>query len=292
MYDTTVIGIDLGATKVKAARVRGEEVQAISVQSVSAQGKVEVVMQEVITAIDNVWTREISGIGIGVPSVVDVKNGIVYDVQNIPSWKEVHIKDELEQHYNIPVAVNNDANCFALGEYYFGQGKQYDDMIGLILGTGLAAGIIINGRLYNGRNCGAGEVGMISYGEHHLEYYCSGQFFEHVHQMSGREAFIAAKNGDQRAVQMFEEYGGHLATAVAAVLFAYDPACIVLGGSVSGAYDYFKTSLESGLQSFPYRTVLDNLNILISENENVAVLGAAALYYDALHTQHAKMLTE
>ena len=68
--------------------------------------------------------REVAGIGVGVPSLVDVDRGIVYAVQNIPSWKEVHLKNALEDVFHVPVHVNNDANCFAVGECHFGKGRR------------------------------------------------------------------------------------------------------------------------------------------------------------------------
>jgi len=74
------------------------------------------VLESIYDLIDRFTDEEINGIGIGVPSVVDPVKGIVYDVQNIPSWKEVHLKEILEEKYKLPVYVNNDANCFAAGE--------------------------------------------------------------------------------------------------------------------------------------------------------------------------------
>ena len=88
------------------------------------------------------------GIGIGVQSLVDQKLGIVYDVQNIPSWKKVFLKDILESHFNISVFINNDVNCFALGELYYGLGKNLNSFVSISIGTGIAGGIIIDKKLY------------------------------------------------------------------------------------------------------------------------------------------------
>jgi glucokinase len=83
---------------------------------------------------------------------VDVEKGIVYSVINIPSWHEVPLKQILEDRFGLPVFVNNDANCFAMGELYYGSGRGYRHLVGLIVGTGLGAGIVVNGRLYSGAN--------------------------------------------------------------------------------------------------------------------------------------------
>src|SRR5262249_25968742 len=119
MSNKKVIGIDLGATNIRGAVVNDNELGNIASQRIHSDGTVEEVLQDIHQVIDALNTGDIAAIGIGVPSVVDVKEGIVYDVQYIPSWKEVPLKQHLEAKYKKPVFVNNDANCFVLGEYYF-----------------------------------------------------------------------------------------------------------------------------------------------------------------------------
>src|SRR5262249_7677354 len=156
----------------------------------------EVVLQEIIGGIQAVFDTEVAAIGIGVPSVVDVEKGIVYAVQNIPSWKEVHLKERIEKQFHVPVHVNNDANCFALGECHFGKGRNFRDIVGMVLGTGLGAGIIIDRRLYNGTNCGAGEIGTIPYKGEMIESYASGQFFTRMLGTRGEIVFERANAAD------------------------------------------------------------------------------------------------
>ena len=95
----------------------------------------------------------------------------------------------MEERFAIPVLINNDANCFAVGEYYFGKGVEGDSLVGLTIGTGLGSGIILKGKLYSGKNCGAGEFGMIDYLDHFIEYYASGQFFKNVYDIDGEVDF-------------------------------------------------------------------------------------------------------
>ena len=145
---------------------------------------------------------DVTGIGVGVPSVVDTEKGIVYGVQNIPSWQEVYLKEFLENKYNLPTYVNNDANCFAAGEKYFGKAKEYENAVGLIIGTGLGAGLILNDRLYSGTNCGAGEFGTISFRGHNYEYYCSGQYFIQHYSTDGAALFESARSKDTKALKI------------------------------------------------------------------------------------------
>ena len=152
-----IIGIDLGGTNARAGVVRHQRLGEVSSIPINPNGSADEVLDQVCGLVDRTALRDVDGIGIGVPSVVDLETGIVYDVQNIPSWREVPLKSILEERYSIPVLVNNDANCFALGEKHFGKGVGYRSIIGLIVGTGFAGGIIVDGKLYPGRNCGAGE---------------------------------------------------------------------------------------------------------------------------------------
>src|SRR5690625_6274537 len=123
-------------------------------------------MNEMIESVDDGAAQ----IGIGVPSVVDPDEGIVYDVQNIPGWEKVHLKDLLEEKTGKEVFINNDANRFALGAWKFGEGRGKKKMVGISMSTGFAGGIILAGKLYEGINCGAGEIGMIYYKQSMLEH--------------------------------------------------------------------------------------------------------------------------
>jgi len=282
MDSKKIIGIDLGATNIRGTVVSGEDISDIISRRIKTKGTQEEVLEDVYSLIDGLIDIDVKAIGIGVPSVVDVKKGIVYDVIHIPSWKEVHLKELLEIRYKIPVFVNNDANCFALGEHYFGKGKGVDDMIGLTIGTGLGAGVIINNHLYAGRNCGAGEFGMVDYLDKNYEYYASGSFFNNVYGLNGEDAFKKAKDGDALALSLYAELGKHLGNAIKMILYTYDTELIILGGSVQLAYDFFQQAMWERINTFEFPKGLENLQIKTSALANSGILGAAALFYDAM----------
>ncbi|HXB44755.1 MAG TPA: ROK family protein [Puia sp.] len=280
MNDRKIIGIDLGATNIRGGLVKGTELSKINAKRINSAGSVDEVMADVFAIIESLIENDVSAIGIGVPSVVDVAQGIVYDVQYIPSWKEVHLKKTIEDRYQIPVLVNNDANCFALGEYYFGKGRGTDNMIGLTIGTGLGAGIIINQRLFTGPNCGAGEFGMVDYLDHCYEYYGSGQFFQNVYNTDGQEVFEKANAGDSEARRWYAEMGTHLGNAIKMIMYTYDASLIIFGGSVRFAYHHFRETMWQRINTFAFRKSLEKLRIELSDLENSGILGAAGLYYD------------
>jgi glucokinase len=281
MNDQKVIGMDLGASNIRGGLIHGHRISDIHSRRIQSAGTVEEVLEDIYAIIDLLIEKDVSAIGIGVPSVVDVEQGIVYDVQYIPSWKEVHLKSILEDRYHVPVFVNNDANCFVLGEYYFGKGAGNENLVGLAIGTGLGAGIIINHRLYAGPNCGAGEFGMVDYLDHCFEYYCSGQYFQNVYHMDGQEVFDKAKAGDSRARLWYAEMGMHLGNAIKMIMYTYDTSLIIFGGSVRHAYPFFSKTMWDRINSFAFSKSLAKFRIELSELENSGILGAAGLYLNS-----------
>ena len=276
-----IIGVDLGGTNIRAGKVAGQTIVQASGLPTPSSGTEQEVIEQLFAVIDKCFDEHTQSIGVGVPSVVDVEKGIVFDVVNIPSWKVVPLKDILESRYKVPVYINNDANCFALGEKYYGKARSCKSIVGLTIGTGMGSGLIFNGKLFEGKNCGAGEVGNITYLNSNYEHYCSGQFFAEEKSVSAFDAFNLAESGDEAAIQMFAEYGFHMGQAIKTVLYAYDPEIIILGGSLTKSYEYFKSAMFDAVQDFAYRNVLENLKIEISELEHSAIYGAAALYLNS-----------
>jgi len=273
------IGIDLGGTNVRCGLVdNGSVVKRLSEPCRSDQSENEV-LEQIAGLISRLLNPSVRGIGIGVPSVVDVEKGIVYNVANIPSWKEVHLKDILEAKYGLPVFVNNDANCFALGEQRCGAGKPYRNVIGVTLGTGVGAGLIINNELYCGTNTGAGEIGCLPYLEHTLEFYCGSAFFSEFHNTTGKDTMELAQSGDANALKIWEEFGKHIGVLVKIILYAYDPDAIIFGGSIANAYPYFEKSMREEMTTFDYPETVRKIQILISTRDDISILGAAALYH-------------
>lgn len=281
MVSETIIGVDLGGTTISIGKVERERVVKHISSNITTCGEEKQILNEIVEAIEKIFDQSIAGIGIGVPSVVDVEKGIVFNVQNIPSWKEVPLKEILENHFHTPIYMNNDANCFVVGEKYFGKGKKYRNLVGVTLGTGLGVGIVIDNRLYSGTNCGAGEFGSISYKEHIIEYYCSGQFFMNEYGIKGQEVYEKARQGDKKSLKIFDEFGTHLGEAIKTILFAVDPEAIIIGGSVCQSYAFFQKAMWERIKTFPYKNSIDSLVIEKSDQKQIAILGAAALYYDA-----------
>lgn len=271
------IGVDLGGTNIRAGLIDGETIVNFNSTPLKEKNNLDSTLDQLKSLIHSIFNKDASGIGIGVPSVVDIQNGIVYDVVNIPSWKEVHLKRILEEEFGVPVYINNDVNCFVMGEKHFGFGKKHDSIVGVAIGTGIGAGIIIENKLFSGGNCGAGEIGYLPYLDHDLEYYCSSNFFDKEHHTKGHLVYEAALQNDTEALQLWAEFGKHLGIALRSVVYAYDPEAIILGGAISKAYPFFEEQMKISLRDCHFPNSIKKLKIYISEVENVSMLGAAAL---------------
>ncbi len=282
---STILGIDIGGTGIRAAKVKNNKLGKVHTSNISATESTDTILNQVFKLIDQLMTEnDVDAIGIGVPGVVNVEEGIVHQIQNIPSWKEVHLKSYMEARYKVPVSLNNDANCFALGEKYFGKGKDSESFIALMLSTGFGAGVLIDGKLYSGKNCAAGEFGMIRYKEHNYEYYAGGQFFRNCYNTSGYTVFKLAEQGDEKALDIFKELGTHIGHSIQTILYGFDVEKIILGGSVSKAYKFFQKAMWQELEHFDFKKSLRNLDIQVSSlsSYHSIILGAAALYYDKM----------
>ena len=273
------LGIDIGGTNVSFGLVKDGEIrQAFSAPSFAQEATMEQTLESLSAHIRQIITPETRKIGIGVPSVVDIKEGIVYDTQNIPSWKEVPLKAWLEDRFGVPVAVNNDANCYALGVYakYPAEARP-ELLVTITLGTGVGMGIVEEGRLFCGANCGAGELGTLPYRDSVIEDYCGRHFFDAAGRDS-REVSAAARAGEPAALALFDELGRNLGVLMSTVLFAYDPSHVAFGGGIAHNYPLFRPAMERYLQEhFPYRKVLERLKVDIFTDHNIPVIGAALL---------------
>ena len=251
------IGVDLGGTNVRAGLVKDGHIVRLLSEPCKADRPEGEVVDHIASLIGELMRPEVSRIGIGVPSVVDAARGIVYNVVGIPSWREVYLKDLLEKRFSVPVHVNNDCNCFALGVCRFGEASAFSDVVCVALGTGVGAGVVIGGKLYCGRDTGAGEIGSIPYLDRDYEYE-------------------RAAAGDPEALALWREFGGHVGQLVMLVLYTYDPEAIVFGGSIAHAFGFFREAMYEQLKRFPYAKTVEGLHICCSNIDHVGLLGASA----------------
>lgn len=273
------IGIDLGGTSIKGGRVESGKIVSNEVFPVNSDGTRESIFSDICDLIGKLWTVQVEGIGFAAPAVIDFETGTIYGLANIPQFNEFAIQKALEAKFPVQVKLQNDANCFVLGEKHFGEAKGYQNIVGLITGTGTGAGLIIDGKLHNGEHLGAGELGMIPYLDGCYEDYCSGQFFTSNYQVSGEEMARRALNGDAEALVAFHHYGLHLGSLINLTCYVLDPQIIVIGGSVSKSFEWYESSLAEAMKKFYFD---HQVKVIVkpSKSPDIAIYGAVGLFYE------------
>lgn len=274
-----VLGIDIGGTSIVGGKIEDGRIvgQSKAGTRASEGGDVSLgVLKSVVAELVDGQTR---AIGVGVPSVVDRKTGIAYNVQNITGWDEVDIRGILEREFGLPVFVDNDANCFAFGEKIFGKGREFSNFVGVTLGTGVGSGIISAGRLLPDANCGSGELGEVRIGGVKFDDWCGSHFFPDETGMSGAELSALARKGDAKALKAFEEYGRRLSELIKLIVLVLDPEAVIFGGSIAKSFDFFGDAIRANLADFPYPKSIEKLQILASDSNDSGVLGAASLCF-------------
>ena len=272
-----LLGIDIGGTTISLGLVDDFNiVKKICVPSFDKKASMNETIDYLISRIEEIITPEVESIGVGVPTLVDSVCGVVFDAANIPSWTEVPLKAILEERFGVRVIVNNDANCYVLGAASRLE-KKYPVVVGVTLGTGIGVGVVNDGKLFCGTNCGVGEIGAIPYMGKDYESFCSSKFFADK-GTTGGDAAKAVAAGDKEALALFEEFGRHLGTFLSVVMFAYDPGCIIIGGGLSRSYDLFADSMMEALRAaYPYSRSLDRLKIIPMHQDENALLGASLM---------------
>jgi len=225
--------------------------------------------------------KEIASIGISCGGPLDSKRGVVLSPPNLPGWDDVHIVEFYEDQFSIPTAIQNDANACALAEWKFGAGRGTQNMVFLTFGTGLGAGLILDGKLYSGTNDNAGEVGHIrldnygpvDYGKAgSFEGFCSGGGIAQLARLKAMEKFQmgekvsfcegiselqsvttqqvaeAANHGDPLALDVFEICGTYLGKGLSVLIDILNPECIVIGSIYVRAGHLLIPSLEKALR--------------------------------------------
>lgn len=308
--DQLAIGIDMGGTSVKMGVCRGAELlfhaNPIPTQRFrSAEGLVAAISNAILGLREQ--APRVAAVGVGVPGFGDVNRGMVYALTNVPGWQNVPLGDMLGQATGLPCYLENDANCMAFAEFRYGAGVGSTHMIGITLGTGVGGGLVLDGQLYRGSLCGAGEIGQMSidyrgkpgtYGNTGaLEEYLGNREVEiiaaELYQAAGRVVTAedcspaalsaAAKSGDVVAVQVWDEFADQLACGLANCVWLLNPDTIVIGGGLSNAGSTLLVPLKEKIQQKLHHAFLRNLKIVRAKFGNEAgIIGSAALALDRI----------
>jgi glucokinase-like ROK family protein len=261
-----ILGVDMGGTKIYGALsdLGGNILDEVNI---ARHGTTEEDSFNHLTTLINsllgspkLAGRQVHGIGVGAPGITMHKEGIV-TWANTLHWKNFPLKQRLSELYSLPITVDNDVNLAAMGELWFGAGQNAQNMVMVAIGTGIGAGIIIDGALYRGANEASGEIGNMLTGYEFLgknfqdfgalESVASGtgiaergrialqgeRSAEELENLTAEDVFEAAKQRQYWACTIIDETVDYLAIAIANLAVTFDPELIILGGGVSRSAD-------------------------------------------------------
>lgn len=259
----TYIGVDLGGTNIRAAKVdeEGNILQILKDSSEPDKG-VDHVMNKMINLIESIDDyEECVGIGLGIPGPIDTINGKIIVSTNLPKLVGYPIAEHISKHFNKPVFMDNDVKVAALGEAVLGGGKGYPIVYYVTISTGIGGALVIDKNVISGQNGHAGEVGNISIDRNRKKYNvlnvgaveneASGTaitrigketFGEHIENAG--DVFALAKEGNEKAMEIVENMSYDLAMMFSTIAHIVDPHVFVVGGGVMKAKDVFFDKME------------------------------------------------
>ncbi len=286
------IGVDFGGTKIMTGAMteKGEIVCEPVRVPTQGQDAPERIIARVTDSIEEVAKRtglvidDIGGIGMGVTGPIDIKNGRILECPQLPTLHFYPLRKIIEERFRRPVFMNNDANCLIYGETLYGSGVGKSNVVGFTLGTGVGCAIIINGKIFEGHTESAGEIWPSPYGKGTIEDLVSGAGISRMYEeLSGNrksalEISRLAEAGDRNAITTWKQFGEHLSVAISWVVNVIDPEIVILGGSISNAFDLFSPSMEEHFRKHVCPTPAEKTKIVRGQlGPNAGFIGAAAL---------------
>lgn len=250
------IGIDIGGTKCAVTRGSGTKIDEKI--RFDTTGRDET-LARIFDAAERLMTRDVTAVGVSCGGPLDAKRGVILSPPNLPDWDDVHITEMLRNRFGVSAYLCNDADACALAEWRYGAGAGTESMIFLTFGTGIGAGLILNGRLYSGA-CGmAGEIGHVSlYEDGHIGYnkrgsvegYCSGGGIAQYGKGSARELGVRAEAGDAEAVSIYERVGSDLGKTLAILVDILNPEVVVIGSIYVRSREFIEPSMRRSLEKY------------------------------------------
>lgn len=319
MREKSILGIDVGGTFIKFGIVRESKILKEFSLPTFAYENPQKIISQICLGIDQVFSQfninEFIGIGIGIPGKVNAEKGIVTSAPNFRNWDRVNVKNYLKK-YKLPVFLDNDANCAALGEYFYGRNKKIKNFVMVTLGTGVGGGLIIDGKLFRGESGGAGELGHITIDYNGplckcgkrgcIEAYAGNSYITQrtIHKLNEfKDSLIlnlvnnnleliepkiinqAAKLGDNLAKFILEETGFYIGIGLASIANLLDIKTFIIGGGTSKAGKILLKAIENSIKQHGVTDIVKDIKVLPAKLKNRAgILGAASLVLNSINS--------
>jgi glucokinase len=304
-----VIGVDLGGTNVRSALITpsGDIQDKLKEPTKARDGHARVVQrlaEHISLQLGKARQKDLAvlAVGVGAPGVIKVHHGVVVKSPNFPDWNNLPLKQELEAALGIPVFIENDANAAALGEQWLGAGRGIKSMIFLTLGTGVGGGIVHDGKIWQGADGMAGEVGHMTIlpdgrpcgcgNRGCLEMYASSRGIVMSYQearakelgapgaaeITSSDVYQHARDGEPLAIAVMREMGRALGIGIANLINIFNPEMVVIGGGVKDAWPLFIEAVRDEVRKRAFEYPAERTQIVPSVlGDDAGMVGAAAV---------------
>lgn len=277
-----LVGIDIGGTKcaVICGKANGNDIKIVHREQIATAGLTPFEVLDTLSSKIEALSINPDAVGISCGGPLDSKRGVILSPPNLPGWDNIEAVKYFADRFGCPVGLQNDANACALAEYKFGAGRGSDNMVFLTFGTGMGAGLILDGKLYAGTNDMAGEVGHIRLNDFgpsgfgkagSFEGYCSGggiaklgimkaweylqrgkkpAFFDrnNIDAVSAKTIAEAAYNGDECAMEVYDMCAEKLGSALSIIIDFINPQKIVIGSIFERSEDLLREKMTKVIQ--------------------------------------------
>lgn len=296
-----VVGaFDIGGTSIKygVLNEQGDILFKSNIPTMASEGGQAVLGQVKELTKELLVDHDLEGIAVSTAGQINNAEGkVIYSTDSLPGYTGLNIKQDLETEFKLPIAVDNDVNCAALGEYWRGAAQDVDQFLCMTLGTGIGGSIIIDGQVFTGAAYSAGEFGHMTLypgGKPCLcgdagcyeQYASSKALSERAQEGMGKNIslptlFDVARDGDQTAESIIDSWVDDVALGIKSLVHIFNPPLIVIGGGVSAQGDYLLDKLKSSVDRRIMPSFKRNLDIRLAENDNDANLQGAV--YQLIH---------
>ena len=287
-----ILAIDIGGTMIKYGLVSsdGEILSTDKIETEAEKG-----LENILNKIDNIFKgyKENNPVGIAVSGTGQI-NGMIGKVIGgnpiIPNWIGTNLVKILEEKYNLPIVLENDVNCVALGEKWVGAGKDLSNFICLTIGTGIGGGIILNNQLFRGENFVAGEFGHILIKKGEFEQFASTTALIRLVKertgktLNGKEIFDLEKKEIVEYQEVISEWIENLTDGLSSIIYCFNPANIILGGGVIGQGEPLINRIKNSLFKKIGPQFKEKLNIIQAKlGNNAGMIGASYLLLEKIN---------
>jgi len=236
-----------------------------------------VIMDKVLKMIHDAVDCRIQGIGLSLPSTIDEKRGMVYDLKKIPYWKGQKVKRILEDEFNTSVRINYDVNCFILAEKHYGMCNGFSDIVAIKLDPGVGTSVTIDGKLFVGNRFLFNNARCLSIPRYDCVRFYKESYLRTVNELSYLINEHFHNEDGLKSQKVWDELGELVGRLVTILLCNYNSQAIVLGGSLAKYYIHYAQSMDKYLEKFIHPQVYVNLVTMASVMDHPCSLGATSL---------------